>query len=82
MAVHLPLGNSAILEAQMAHAASQLITSLTLQQTVHLLPLPCRTMVHLVCIHITKGRKGTPEVKVQGEASPASSILLKKLILL
>ncbi len=63
MAVHLPLGNSAILEAQMLMLASHNILNPANGAPV---TVPSQDMV-LGLYYITKGRKSTPEEKVKGE---------------
>jgi len=63
MAVHLPLGNSAILEAQMLMLASHNILNPANGAPV---TVPSQDMV-LGLYYITKGRKSTPEENVKGE---------------
>jgi DNA-directed RNA polymerase subunit beta' len=63
MAVHLPLGNHAILEAQMLMLASHNILNPANGAPI---TVPSQDMV-LGLYYITKGRKGTDKDKVQGE---------------
>ncbi|MDX9726133.1 MAG: DNA-directed RNA polymerase subunit beta' [Bacteroidales bacterium] len=63
MAVHLPLGNAAVLEAQMLMLASHNILNPANGAPI---TVPSQDMV-LGLYYITKGRKGTPEGKVRGE---------------
>ncbi|MBS1622069.1 MAG: DNA-directed RNA polymerase subunit beta' [Bacteroidetes bacterium] len=63
MAVHVPLSNAAILEAQLLMLASHNILN---PQNGTPITLPSQDMV-LGLYYITKGRKSTPEVKVNGE---------------
>ena len=63
MAVHLPLGNAAILEAQMLMLSAHNILN---PQNGTPIALPSQDMV-LGLYYLTKIRKGTPEVKVKGE---------------
>ncbi len=63
MAVHLPLGNAAILEAQMLMLASHNILNPANGAPI---TVPSQDMV-LGLYYITKGRKSTPEAKVRGE---------------
>jgi DNA-directed RNA polymerase subunit beta' len=63
MAVHLPLGNAAILEAQMLMLASHNILNPANGAPI---TVPSQDMV-LGLYYITKGRKSTDEVKVKGE---------------
>jgi len=65
MAVHLPLGNAAILEAQMLMLASHNILNPANGAPV---TVPSQDMV-LGLYYITKQRKSTPERKVKGEGS-------------
>jgi DNA-directed RNA polymerase subunit beta' len=64
MAVHVPLSNSAILEAQLLMLASHNILN---PQNGTPITLPSQDMV-LGLYYITKGRKSTPAEKVRGEA--------------
>ncbi len=63
MAVHLPLGNGAILEAQMLMLASHNILNPANGAPI---TVPSQDMV-LGLYYITKGRKAAPEEKVKGE---------------
>jgi len=63
MAVHVPLSNAAILEAQLLMLSSHNILN---PQNGTPITLPSQDMV-LGLYYITKGRKGTPEVPVKGE---------------
>jgi DNA-directed RNA polymerase subunit beta' len=63
MAVHLPLGNGAILEAQMLMLASHNILNPANGAPI---TVPSQDMV-LGLYYITKGRKSTPDEKVKGE---------------
>jgi DNA-directed RNA polymerase subunit beta' len=63
MAVHLPLGNSAILEAQMLMLASHNILNPANGAPI---TVPSQDMV-LGLYYITKGKKSTPTDKVRGE---------------
>jgi DNA-directed RNA polymerase subunit beta' len=63
MAVHLPLGNGAVLEAQMLMLASHNILNPANGAPI---TVPSQDMV-LGLYYITKGRKGTATEKVQGE---------------
>jgi DNA-directed RNA polymerase subunit beta' len=63
MAVHVPLGNAAILEAQMLMLASHNILNPANGAPI---TVPSQDMV-LGLYYITKGRKSTDEVKVKGE---------------
>jgi DNA-directed RNA polymerase subunit beta' len=63
MAVHLPLGNGAILEAQMLMLASHNILNPANGAPI---TVPSQDMV-LGLYYITKGRKSTPTDKVKGE---------------
>ncbi|MCY4778041.1 DNA-directed RNA polymerase subunit beta' [Sphingobacterium sp. UT-1RO-CII-1] len=63
MAVHLPLGNAAILEAQVLMLASHNILNPANGSPV---TVPSQDMV-LGLYYITKGRKSTPEHPVRGE---------------
>ncbi|MBL7924525.1 MAG: DNA-directed RNA polymerase subunit beta' [Bacteroidia bacterium] len=63
MAVHLPLGNAAILEAQMLMLASHNILNPANGAPI---TVPSQDMV-LGLYYITKGRKSTEAVKVRGE---------------
>ena len=63
MAVHVPLSNAAILEAQMLMLSSHNILN---PQNGTPITLPSQDMV-LGLYYITKGRKSTPELKVRGE---------------
>ncbi len=63
MAVHLPLGNGAILEAQMLMLASHNILNPANGAPI---TVPSQDMV-LGLYYITKGRKSTPTEKVRGE---------------
>ena len=76
MAVHLPLGNAAILEAQMLMLASHNILNPANGAPIS---VPSQDMV-LGLYYLTKGRKSTKDLLVQGEG--VLFILLKKLILL
>ena len=64
MAVHLPLGNAAILEAQMLMLASHNILNPANGAPI---TVPSQDMV-LGLYYITKGRKSTQEDKVKGES--------------
>jgi DNA-directed RNA polymerase subunit beta' len=63
MAVHVPLSNAAILEAQLLMLSSHNILN---PRMVHPITLPSQDMV-LGLYYITKGKKSTPEEKVKGE---------------
>ncbi|HEX2921931.1 MAG TPA: DNA-directed RNA polymerase subunit beta' [Bacteroidales bacterium] len=63
MAVHLPLGNSAVLEAQMLMLASHNILNPANGAPI---TVPSQDMV-LGLYYITKGRKSTEKTKVRGE---------------
>jgi DNA-directed RNA polymerase subunit beta' len=63
MAVHVPLGNAAILEAQMLMLASHNILNPANGAPI---TVPSQDMV-LGLYYITKGRKGTPEHPCKGE---------------
>jgi len=63
MAVHLPLGNAAVLEAQLLMLASHNILNPANGAPIS---VPSQDMV-LGLYYITKGRKSTPERKVKGE---------------
>jgi DNA-directed RNA polymerase subunit beta' len=63
MAVHLPLGNGAVLEAQMLMLASHNILNPANGAPI---TVPSQDMV-LGLYYITKGRKSTPTEKVKGE---------------
>ncbi|MBX7095440.1 MAG: DNA-directed RNA polymerase subunit beta' [Flavobacteriales bacterium] len=63
MAVHVPLGNAAILEAQLLMLASHNILNPSNGAPV---TVPSQDMV-LGLYYITKGRKSTPELIVKGE---------------
>jgi DNA-directed RNA polymerase subunit beta' len=63
MAVHLPLGNAAILEAQMIMLASHNILNPANGAPI---AVPSQDMV-LGLYYMTKGRKSSPEEKVKGE---------------
>jgi DNA-directed RNA polymerase subunit beta' len=63
MAVHVPLSNAAVLEAQLLMLASHNILN---PQNGTPITLPSQDMV-LGLYYISKGRKSTPEVKVKGE---------------
>jgi DNA-directed RNA polymerase subunit beta' len=63
MAVHLPLGNGAVLEAQMLMLASHNILNPANGAPI---TVPSQDMV-LGLYYITKGRKSTPTDKVKGE---------------
>jgi len=63
MAVHVPLSNSAILEAQLHMLSSHNILN---PQNGTPITLPSQDMV-LGLYYITKGKKSTPEEKVKGE---------------
>ncbi|MFY7991248.1 MAG: DNA-directed RNA polymerase subunit beta' [Fluviicola sp.] len=65
MAVHLPLGNAAILEAQLLMLASHNILNPANGAPI---AVPSQDMV-LGLYYITKGRKSTEERKVNGEGS-------------
>ncbi|MCU0457959.1 MAG: DNA-directed RNA polymerase subunit beta' [Bacteroidales bacterium] len=65
MAVHLPLGNSAILEAQMLMLASHNILNPANGAPI---TVPSQDMV-LGLYYITKARKSTESIKVKGEGS-------------
>ena len=65
MAVHLPLGNGAVLEAQMLMLASHNILNPANGAPI---TVPSQDMV-LGLYYITKGRKSTPTEKVRGEDS-------------
>jgi len=75
MAVHLPLGNAAILEAQMLMLASQNILNPANGAPV---TVPSQDMV-LGLYYITKARKGTTKRKIKGEGlvfySPEEAII-------
>ena len=63
MAVHVPLSNAAVLEAQLLMLSSHNILN---PQNGSPITLPSQDMV-LGLYYITKGKKSTPEVKVKGE---------------
>src|SRR5678810_385478 len=63
MAVHVPLSNAAVLEAQVLMLSSHNILN---PQNGTPITLPSQDMV-LGLYYITKGKKSTPEVKVRGE---------------
>ena len=63
MAVHLPLGNGAVLEAQMLMLASHNILNPANGAPI---TVPSQDMV-LGLYYITKGRKSTETEKVRGE---------------
>lgn len=63
MAVHVPLGHAAVLEAQMLMLSSHNILNPANGSPI---TVPSQDMV-LGLYYITKGRKSTPEVKVKGE---------------
>src|ERR1700712_619737 len=63
MAVHVPLSNAAVLEAQVLMLSSHNILN---PQNGTPITLPSQDMV-LGLYYITKGRKSTPELKVRGE---------------
>jgi DNA-directed RNA polymerase subunit beta' len=63
MAVHVPLSNAAILEAQLLMLSSHNILN---PQNGTPITLPSQDMV-LGLYYITKGKKGTPDEPVQGE---------------
>lgn len=63
MAVHVPLSNAAVLEAQMLMLSSHNILN---PQNGTPITLPSQDMV-LGLYYITKGKKSTPELKVRGE---------------
>jgi DNA-directed RNA polymerase subunit beta' len=63
MAVHVPLSNAAVLEAQLLMLASHNILN---PQNGTPITLPSQDMV-LGLYYISKGRKSTPELKVKGE---------------
>jgi DNA-directed RNA polymerase subunit beta' len=63
MAVHVPLGNAAILEAQLLMLASHNILNPANGAPI---TVPSQDMV-LGLYYMTKGRKGTPEFPVKGE---------------
>ncbi len=65
MAVHLPLGNAAILEAQMLMLASHNILNPANGAPI---TVPSQDMV-LGLYYMTKSRKSTPENKVKGEGN-------------
>ena len=65
MAVHLPLGNAAVLEAQMLMLASHNILNPANGAPI---TVPSQDMV-LGLYYITKARKSTPEIKVKGEGT-------------
>jgi len=65
MAVHLPLGNAAILEAQMLMLASHNILNPANGAPI---TVPSQDMV-LGLYYITKARKSTEQIKVKGEGS-------------
>jgi DNA-directed RNA polymerase subunit beta' len=75
MAVHVPLGNAAILEAQMLMLASHNILNPANGSPI---AVPSQDMV-LGLYYITKGRKSTPELIVKGEGltfySPEEAII-------
>jgi DNA-directed RNA polymerase subunit beta' len=75
MAVHLPLGNAAILEAQLLMLASHNILNPANGAPI---TVPSQDMV-LGLYYITKGRKSTPERLVKGEGltfySPEEAII-------
>ena len=63
MAVHVPLSNAAVLEAQLLMLSSHNILN---PQNGTPITLPSQDMV-LGLYYITKGKKSTPEEKVKGE---------------
>ena len=63
MAVHVPLGNAAVLEAQMLMLASHNILNPANGAPI---TVPSQDMV-LGLYYMTKGKKSTPELKVRGE---------------
>jgi DNA-directed RNA polymerase subunit beta' len=63
MAVHVPLSNAAILEAQMLMLSAHNILN---PQSGNPITVPSQDMV-LGLYYISKGRKSTPELKVRGE---------------
>jgi DNA-directed RNA polymerase subunit beta' len=63
MAVHVPLGNAAVLEAQMLMLASHNILNPANGAPI---TVPSQDMV-LGLYYMTKGKKTTPELKVRGE---------------
>ncbi len=65
MAVHLPLGNAAVLEAQMLMLASHNILNPANGAPI---TVPSQDMV-LGLYYITKARKSTEEIKVKGEGT-------------
>jgi DNA-directed RNA polymerase subunit beta' len=65
MAVHLPLGNAAVLEAQMLMLASHNILNPANGAPI---TVPSQDMV-LGLYYITKARKSTDEIKVKGEGT-------------
>ena len=75
MAVHLPLGNAAVIEAQVLMLASHNILNPANGAPI---TVPSQDMV-LGLYYITKARKGTPEVPVKGEGlyfySPEEAII-------
>jgi DNA-directed RNA polymerase subunit beta' len=75
MAVHLPLGNAAILEAQLLMLASHNILNPANGAPI---TVPSQDMV-LGLYYLTKGKKSTPELKVKGEGlvfySPEEAII-------
>ncbi len=65
MAVHVPLGNAAILEAQLLMLASHNILNPANGAPI---AVPSQDMV-LGLYYMTKGRKSTPELPIKGEGS-------------
>ena len=65
MAVHLPLGNAAILEAQLLMLASHNILNPSNGAPV---TVPSQDMV-LGLYYLTKGKRSTPELRVKGEGT-------------
>ncbi|SFQ43566.1 DNA-directed RNA polymerase subunit beta' [Parafilimonas terrae] len=70
MAVHVPLSNAAILEAQLLMLSSHNILN---PQNGTPITLPSQDMV-LGLYYITKGKKGTPEEPVKGEGKAFYSL--------
>ncbi|MFT4152375.1 DNA-directed RNA polymerase subunit beta' [Parafilimonas sp.] len=70
MAVHVPLSNAAILEAQLLMLSSHNILN---PQNGTPITLPSQDMV-LGLYYITKGKKGTPEEPVKGEGKSFYSL--------
>jgi DNA-directed RNA polymerase subunit beta' len=65
MAVHVPLSNAAVLEAQMLMLSSHNILN---PQSGEPVTVPSQDMV-LGLYYITKGRRSTPELKMKGEGT-------------